>query len=136
MNLEQCRENLQQRAAARYQAQEARRQQARLEAIAAITQVLPQYPHIREIYLFGSVSRPGQFRRDSDVDIAVAGTDAAAYFALWRDLEAACPQWFIDLREINEPSTFADLVRQTGELIYESPNLNPQSQPETGSAGD
>jgi len=136
MNLEQCRENWQRRAVARYQAQEARRQQARLEAIAAITQVLPQYPQIDEIYLFGSVTRLGQFHQDSDVDIAVTGTDAASYFALWRDLEAACPQWFIDLREINEPSTFADLVRQTGELIYESSNFNPQSQPERGSGGN
>jgi len=97
------------------------RQQAREEAIATITQVVPHYPQITQIYLFGSVTQPGQFRDRSDIDIAVAGTNAATYFALWRDLEAACPNWAIDLREImNQPCHFTDTVRQTGELVYES----------------
>jgi hypothetical protein len=67
-----------------------------------------------------SFSRFGHFHDHSGIDIAVVGTDAATYFALWRDLEAACPGWCIDLREMNQPSHFTDTVRQVGELVYES----------------
>lgn len=125
IDLQQCRENFRRRIAAQAAAREQLRHQAREAAIAAIHQVIPHYPCIAQIYLFGSVTHPGQFRHDSDVDIAVAGTDAAAYFALWRDLEAACPGWAIDLREINESSHFTNVVRQTGELIYESTGSTP-----------
>lgn len=120
MDLQQCRENFRGRAVARQTEREELRQKARNAAIAAISQVLPHYPHITQVYLFGSITQSGQFHDHSDIDIAVAGTDAATYFAFWRDLEAACPDWFIDLREINHPSHFTDTVRQTGELIYES----------------
>jgi predicted nucleotidyltransferase len=65
------------------------------------------------------------FHDHSDIDIAVVGTDAATYFALWRDLEAACPVWCIDLREMNQLSHFTDTVRQSGELVYESPSGTP-----------
>jgi predicted nucleotidyltransferase len=122
INLQQCRDNFRQRAAAQQTAREILRQQAREDAIAAILKVAPAYPCITQIYLFGSVTQPEKFRDHSDIDIAVAGTDAATYFALWRDLEAACPTWAIDLREINQPSHFANTVRQTGELVYEFPS--------------
>jgi predicted nucleotidyltransferase len=128
IDLQQCQENFKQRAAARQFAREARRQQVREVAIAAILQVLRHYPDITQVYLFGSIIQPGRFHSHSDIDIAVAGSDAATYFALWRDLEAACPNWFIDLREINQPSCFADTVRQFGELIYESSSRTAQSQ--------
>jgi len=120
IDLQQCRDNFRQRLALQQAQWETLRQQARDDAIAAIAQVIPHYPQITHVYLFGSVTRPGQFRDCSDIDIAVAGTDAATYFALWRDLEAACPTWAIDLREINQPSHFTKTVRQTGELVYES----------------
>jgi len=47
------------------------------------------------------------------------GTTAAEYFAAWRDLEYALPDWTVDVREITDPSPFADRVRETGVLIYE-----------------
>jgi predicted nucleotidyltransferase len=122
IDLQQCRDNFRQRAAAQQTARETLRQQARKDAIAAILKVVPTYPCITQIYLFGSITQPGQFRDHSDIDIAVAGTDAATYFALWRDLEAACHTWAIDLREINQPSHFTNTVRQTGELVYEFPS--------------
>lgn len=127
IDLQRCRDSFSQRAAARRAAQEELRHQAREQAITNILQVIPQYPRVTEVYLFGSITQPGQFRPDSDIDIAVAGTDAAAYFALWRDLEAACPSWVIDLREINQPSHFANTVRQLGELVYESPGGSSES---------
>ncbi|MFH7241714.1 MAG: nucleotidyltransferase domain-containing protein [Spirulina sp.] len=120
INLQQCRDNFRQRAAEQQTAWEVLRQKARQDAITAIRQVIPHYPNITQVYLFGSVTQPGQFCDHSDIDIAVAGTDAATYFALWRDLESACPDRLIDLREINHPSHFSDMVRRTGELVYES----------------
>ena len=122
IDLQPCRDNFDRRVSAQQAAREALRQQARQAAIVAITQTLPHYPTVTQVYLFGSLTQPGQFHAHSDLDIAVAGTDAATYFALWRDLEAACPEWLIDLREINQPSPFASTVRQFGELVYEAPS--------------
>ncbi|NJN86186.1 MAG: nucleotidyltransferase domain-containing protein [Leptolyngbyaceae cyanobacterium SL_7_1] len=127
IDFEQCRKNFRQRATAREVASEKLRQQAREMAIAAIFQVIPQYPCIREVHLFGSITQPRQFHDHSDIDIAVGGTDATTYFAVWRDLEVACPNWLIDLREINQPSHFTDTVRRIGELVYESTNSTAQS---------
>ncbi|MGB3494982.1 MAG: nucleotidyltransferase domain-containing protein, partial [Elainellaceae cyanobacterium] len=72
IDLQQCRDNFRQRAAMQQTQREILRQQARDEAIATITQVVPHYPQITQIYLFGSVTQPGQFRDRSDIDIAVA----------------------------------------------------------------
>ena len=119
-DLQQCRENFKKRLADQQAERESLRQNAHQTAIAAIAQVIPHYSQITQLYLFGSVTQPGQFHPHSDIDIAVRGTDAKTYFALWRDLEAACPQWAIDLREINQPCHFTDMVCQTGELVYES----------------
>lgn len=128
INLQQCRDNFRQRAMVQQAEQEILRQKARQEAVTAILQVAPHYPNITQVYLFGSVTQPGQFSHHSDIDIAVAGTDAAAYFSLWRDLEMACPDQCIDLREINQSGHFTDRVRQTGELVYESPSCPFEGQ--------
>lgn len=132
IDLDQCRENFKHRLAVQYAQRESLRQQAREQAIVAILEVVPRYPQITQVYLFGSVTRPGQFSDRSDIDIGVAGTDGAVYFALWGDLETACPNWCIDLREINQPCHFSDTVRQTGELIYDSfsgQHCHSQSEP-------
>ncbi|HEY71679.1 MAG TPA: nucleotidyltransferase domain-containing protein [Thermoflexia bacterium] len=42
----------------------------------------PSYPSLRRVYLFGSVIRPGAFLPSSDIDVAVEGLDAEAYFDL------------------------------------------------------
>jgi len=128
IDLQQCRENFRQRMTAQQAEREILRQNAHRVAIAAIAQVISHYPQITQIYLFGSVTQPGQFRPQSDIDIAVGGTDASTYFALWRDLETACPNWAIDLREINQPCHFTDIVRQTGELVYESQSSSAQGK--------
>ena len=120
IDLQKCRDNFHKRAAAQQAAREKLRLQAHAAATTAILAVAPTYPDVTHIYLFGSVTQPNCFGQRSDLDIAVVGTDAASYFALWRDLEAACPDWAIDLREINQPGHFADMVRQTGALIYDA----------------
>lgn len=118
-DLQRCYDNFARREITRQQHRETCRQQARQVVLAAIRKVGPTYPTARKIYLFGSITQAGRFRNDSDIDVAVQGTDAASYFALWRDLEHACPGWAIDLRELNTPSHFATTVRQLGELVYE-----------------
>ena len=82
IDLQQCRENFKQRAAIEQATREMLRKQAREAAIAAISQIVPRYPCITQVYLFGSAIRPGQFHDRSDIDIAVAGTDAATYLCL------------------------------------------------------
>ncbi|MCZ7670228.1 MAG: nucleotidyltransferase domain-containing protein [Chloroflexi bacterium] len=69
---------------------------------------------VQQLYLFGSIICPGQFHQKSDVDIGVVGTTAEDYFELWRQLEAALPEWLIDLRELSSASFFADRVKERG----------------------
>lgn len=126
VDLKACRENLRQRQARRYRERETQRQAARTAVLAAIRTVLPEYPQVQRIYLYGSITHPGTFGAQSDVDIAVEGTNAEDYFTLWRDLQEAAPEWEIDLREINQPCYFSDTVRQRGELIYERKHATSQ----------
>jgi predicted nucleotidyltransferase len=117
-----CRENFERREADALEQREVHRQQARRIVLTAIAQIAPLYPQVQRVYLFGSITQPGYFRLDSDIDVAVEGTDAKTYFALWRDLEQACPGWSIDLRELKTPSYFTTAVRAQGELVYEHPH--------------
>jgi predicted nucleotidyltransferase len=99
------------------------REEHRRKALLAVREhalaVLAACTSVRRAYLFGSVTRPGAFDTASDIDIAVEGTTAADYFAVWRDLERALPDWTVDVREVDVPSPFADRVQETGVLIYE-----------------
>jgi predicted nucleotidyltransferase len=119
IDIEACRQNLRRREDERYQAREVLRQAGRAAVLAAIQAVAPAHPEIRRMYLFGSITRPGGFGRQSDIDLAVEGLNADGYFKLWHEFTEAAPGWFIDLREIDQPSYFAESVRLRGELIYE-----------------
>jgi predicted nucleotidyltransferase len=67
-------------------------------------------------------------RSDSDVDVAIEGDlSAEAYFALWRELERAIPGRPVEIVELRQGLHFAERVRQTGELIYERPDTDPES---------
>ena len=126
MDIEACRENLQQREESKYQVRESRRLVAREAIHAAIQMVLPHYPAVKRVYLFGSVICAGAFHPNSDIDVAVEGATASTYFALWRELEEAVSDWRIDLRDLNQPSYFSQRVRQQGELVYERKDPTPQ----------
>ena len=119
VQIETYRHTFQQRMQRDWEAREERRQQALRAVRDKIPAILAAYPSVRRAYLFGSVTRPGAFRPTSDIDIALEGTTAAEYFAVWRDLERALPGWMVDAREITSSSPFADLIRKTGMLIYE-----------------
>ena len=126
VDLDACREAFR----ARQQKMRAERENRRLDALEAVRRAILEcvqdYPSVRRIYLFGSVARPGAFRRSSDVDVAVEGIGTAEYFDLWRDLERAAPEWSIDLRDMSRPSLFAERVRATGQLIYERNDAGSQ----------
>ena len=102
----------------RRRAERERHRQAALRAIRqAVREVLPAYPTVRRAYLFGSVIRPGAFRPDSDIDLAVEGPDMGTCFALWRDLEQALPDWQLDVRPLRKDEHFGRRVKQRGVLI-------------------
>jgi predicted nucleotidyltransferase len=109
----------QEREKARRARQEATRQTALTAAREAILSVAGDWPSIQRVYLFGSVIQVGAFSGRSDIDVAIEGATAEEYFGFWRELDAALPQWFVDAREIDLPSSFADEVRRTGVLIYD-----------------
>lgn len=113
------RRTFQQRAQARFQAREKRRQQAKRAVCDAIRMVMPHYPSVQQVYLFGSVIKPGAFRRDSDVDIGVVGANMALCLDIWRDLEQAAPEWMLDVRSLDAQNRLTKRIRQKGELIYE-----------------
>jgi predicted nucleotidyltransferase len=115
-----CRASFAAREENRLAEREKRREAALEAAVKALHAILPHYGKVRRAYLFGSVVRPGAFRPDSDVDIAVEGIEAADYFALWRDLERAMPDWQVDLRDLVPGTHFARRVQMEGRLIYES----------------
>jgi predicted nucleotidyltransferase len=109
------------------------REERRLAALKALRSaahsVLPRFPGVRCVYLFGSVLRPGALRSTSDVDVAIeGGLDAEEYFALWRELERAAPGWLIDLVDLDQDLHFADIVRERGELIYGRPDSDAESR--------
>jgi predicted nucleotidyltransferase len=108
---------------ARLKRQQEEREQARQRALQAVQEkaleIIAHSPSVRRAYLFGSLTRPGAFHHASDIDVAVEGTTAQDYFALWKALEEALPDWVVDLRDVTSPSPFSDLVRRTGVLIYE-----------------
>ncbi len=109
----------QQRAQAKLEAKEKRRQQATDAARAAIAIVMPRYPMVQRAYLFGSILKPGGFGPNSDVDIAVEGADMALCFDIWRDLEQYAPEWQFDVRPLSKNDLFSERIRQKGEVIYE-----------------
>ncbi len=119
VDIEACRQNFHARQQQIYWDSEARRREARAAILNALETVLPNHPEVRRVFLFGSVIQAGAFRADSDIDVAVEGTSAEQYFALWHHLGNAAPEWMIDLREINQPSHFTSSVQQRGELVYE-----------------
>ncbi|MBN1992335.1 MAG: nucleotidyltransferase domain-containing protein, partial [Anaerolineae bacterium] len=80
---------------------------------------------VRRVYLFGSVTRPGAFRPDSDVDIGLEGANMALCFDVWRELERAAPAWRLDVRSLEPEDLFTERVRQKGEVVYEQPASDP-----------
>lgn len=74
---------------------------------------------VEQIYVFGSLTIPGAFSLESDIDLAVVGATAEGYWQLWEALSAALPEFTVDLRRLPEEKTpFSTHIRRTGSLIY------------------
>ena len=124
-----CRAYLYARQEQQFRAREERRVAALKALRVAAHSVLPRFPGVRRAYLFGSVLRPGALHSTSDVDVAIEGElNAKEYFALWRELEQAAPDWLIDLVDLSRDVRFADRVREQGELIYGYPDSDAKSR--------
>jgi predicted nucleotidyltransferase len=124
-----CRAYLQSRKRQRDQEREALRQQIVQVVRIAVPSVLAAFPQVRRAYVFGSMVRPGAtLRSDSDIDVAIEGTlSAETYFALWREIERAIPEWVVEVVELGRDLHFAERVHQTGEMIYERSDSGSES---------
>lgn len=91
----------------------------------AILQSAPRFPAVRAVYLFGSVLRPGRFRPDSDVDVAIDCDCVEAETPFWGTLEDALER-NVDLRLRVGP--IAQAVEDYGELCYEREVPGPGTQ--------
>ena len=107
------------RAHARFQAGEKERHQARQTVLEAVIATAPRFPSVKRVYLFGSITRPGAFRSDSDIDLGVEGADMAVCFRLWRELEQVVTDWMLDVRALEDDDPFSRRVRLKGEVVYE-----------------
>jgi len=97
-----------------------RREALRLEVLErareAVRRSAPLFPAIQAVYLFGSVVRPGRFRPDSDVDVAIDCEDVEVETPFWRMLEEGLER-DVDLRP--RTGAIARTVEEGGELCYE-----------------
>ncbi|GBF80174.1 nucleotidyltransferase family protein [Aphanothece sacrum] len=74
---------------------------------------------IEKAYIFGSVTRPGKFYQDSDVDLGVERINPTDYF-LAISLLSAYLQREVDIIQLNK-CHFADRIRQKGILWIKTP---------------
>jgi predicted nucleotidyltransferase len=105
----------------RFLVREKHRQQAREVIVATVRIIMPQYPPVRRVYLFGSITKPGAFGPSSDIDIGIEGVGMGLCFDIWRDLEQVASDWQLDIRSLDPEDVFSKRVHQKGELIYEQP---------------
>ena len=116
VDIETARRYHQEREAQQRTAREQARQAWLLRTRDAIQRLAPRFPQMQRVYLFGSLTQPGRFRKHSDIDVAVVCETLEAETAFWQALERAL-QRDVDVRPLTGP--IADAVAQGGELIYE-----------------
>jgi predicted nucleotidyltransferase len=93
----------------------ARQEEERQATLAKLLRLLDEHGaelDISQAYAFGSVTRPGRFQDDSDVDVAVERLDAAEFFDAMSLLSAGLGRR-VDLVELRK-CHFADRIRQRG----------------------
>lgn len=73
----------------------------------------------KEIYLFGSIIRK-DFRKDSDIDIAISGFDEKKFFSIWSKLDEFT-DFNVELVDLDERDNFfRQQIRERGKRIYGS----------------
>lgn len=103
------------RDAERHAAREALRAGKLRQARESIRRIAPLHPAVRRVYLFGSVLRPGRFREDSDIDVAIECDELEAETPFARALERELGMG-VDLRPFE--GAVAEAVRDSGEMVY------------------
>lgn len=81
-----------------------------------VAEVAPRFPDLRTVYLFGSLTRPGVFHTQSDIDLAVEADSVESESAFWSAVERALHHP-CDVRSLVEPIRTA--VEHDGMLLYE-----------------
>ena len=106
-----------------YQERESQRR-ARLEAerqrwLGRVRQLVPhlagRHPGVQQVCLYGSLLRPGGFRADSDIDLAVACDSLETESVFWRALERELER-NVDLRPLT--GVIAEVAEREGEKVY------------------
>ena len=87
------------------------RRKAVLEQVATVLDTLSEKYAWEEAYLFGSLTRPGRFWAESDVDIAVAGLGKFDHYALVGDISNLLDRT-VDVVRIEECPFAAKITRE------------------------
>jgi predicted nucleotidyltransferase len=96
---------------------ESERQQILAKTLRLLDDLGPRY-NIQRAYLFGSVVKPGRFRADSDVDIAVEQIDPRQFIEALSKFSMRLNR-DVDLIELDK-CHFADKIRREG-VVWTAP---------------
>ena len=124
MDIEAARRYFQQREQQRREERETVRQQWLQRVHVAVATHASHYPGVVRVYLFGSLTQPGRFRTDSDIDLAVECDTLEIESAFWRALEHAL-QRDVDMRPLDSHSVLFEMVRDRGQKLYERHDPRP-----------
>lgn len=119
--MDTARHYFQQRAQHQRERREAVRQQWLQRVQAAVADLAPRHPGVARVYLFGSLTQPGRFHSDSDIDLAVACDSLESESAFWWALEHAL-QRTVDMRPLNPENALFETVIASGQRLYERHN--------------
>jgi len=119
MDFKTAREYYYRREQQRYAQREAERQEWLQRLREAIARIAPKYPDLQRVYLFGSLTRPGQFSPTSDIDIAVESDTVETESAFWQALEQKLKR-DVDVRPLTGP--IKEEATHFGEKVYERKN--------------
>jgi len=117
-----AREHYREREARRRAQREAERRQWVDRVREAVSRLVPQHPGVRRVYLFGSLTQPGRFRPDSDIDVAMECDTLEAEGVFWRALERELER-DVDVRPL--VGAVAEAVARGGEQIYGRQDTHP-----------
>ena len=122
VDIETARQYYYEREAQRHTKRETERYQWLQRVREAVLRLVPHYPGVQRIYLFGSLVQPGRFRPDSDIDMAVECDTIETESAFWQALEQELKR-SVDIRPL--VGVIADLATTNGELVYERQDTRP-----------
>lgn len=114
-DLEAVRRYYYRREAQRRAQREVQRQQWRLRVREAVLRLVLRYPGVRQVYLYGSLIKPGRFGPNSDIDVAVECDTLETESLFWRALERELGR-DVDVRPVI--GVIAEIVFQEGERVY------------------